>query len=402
MSDNNIVTLENLNEIDINLMNKTTTKGKLFKGPNWTAYNKENLGSIPQKIEKALIEGKNNKNLTKIGFNTQSERFFPKKNKEKNPGPGSYNISKDLTRTSTSFYSSKGFGNGFVSQSDRFNNSSLYYSKYSPGPGEYQPQEIGTIGYKVSKSLLAKSLYNNKKNVSLKNRNYTPGPGQYNINNNFKWNQLYKSSFFASNAPRFNKRIKDKIPDPGKYYKDEYYIDINDKEKRINKENYYFKKPKEKKVDLLKKYKIKTEQNKEDIKFKLHEKKGRIYNINGNSINPFTMNKQDIYKIRNKSLNNKLLNNNNKIPNYTMRNFGFSNEDEIQYIHKVLNKTKKDDIFKLNAPRWKKDEYEFKIPGPAYYHPKIQYKSLSFNRNNIDFIVTPGLINEKGDDFLLE
>ena len=213
MSDNNIVTLENLNEIVINLMNKTTTKGKLFKGPNWTAYNKENLGSIPQKIEKALIEGKNNKNLTKIGFNTQSERFFPKKNKEKNPGPGSYNISKDLTRTSTSFYSSKGFGNGFVSQSDRFNNSSLYYSKYSPGPGEYQPQEIGTIGYKVSKSLLAKSLYNNKKNVSLKNRNYTPGPGQYNINNNFKWNQLYKSSFFASNAPRFNKRIKDKIPD---------------------------------------------------------------------------------------------------------------------------------------------------------------------------------------------
>ena len=51
----------------------------------------------------------------------------------------------DFTRISTSFYSSKGFGNGFVSQTERFNDSNLFYSKYTPGPGDYQPQKRGSI-----------------------------------------------------------------------------------------------------------------------------------------------------------------------------------------------------------------------------------------------------------------
>ena len=83
-SDDNIVSLENLNEIYKDLFRKTTTttttsKGKVFKGSNWTAYNKENLGSIPQKIEKALIKDK--KNTSKIGFSSTSKRFFQKKKK---------------------------------------------------------------------------------------------------------------------------------------------------------------------------------------------------------------------------------------------------------------------------------------------------------------------------------
>ena len=48
----------------------------------------------------------------------------------------------------------------------------------------------------------------------------------------------------------------------------------------------------------------------------------------------------------------------------------------------------------------KKNDKEFKNPGPAYYNPKTQYKVLSFNRNNEDFIVTPGFLNEKGDYIL--
>jgi hypothetical protein len=55
-------------------------------------------------------------------------------------------------------------------------------------------------------------------------------------------------------------------------------------------------------------------------------------------------------------------------------------------------------LFELSSPRWKKSEYEFKVPGPAYYHPWNQPKTLSFNRNNVDFIVTPGVCNEQDDD----
>ncbi len=400
-SDDNIVSLENLNEIYKDLFRKTTTsKGKVFKGSNWTAYNIENLGSIPQKIEKALIKDK--KNTSKIGFSSTSKRFFQKK--EKNPGPGSYNISKAMTHTSTSFHSNKEFGNSFISKSDRFNNSSLFYSKYTPGPGEYEKENIGSLAYNVSKSLRGKSLYNSKKNQSMKKRLLTPGPGHYNIDNDFKWNKFYKSSVFVSKVPRFKKKEDNKIPDPGKYYKDEYFVDIKDKyNNNDGKESFYFRKAKEKQVDLLKKYKIQTEQKPNDAKFKLQNKKGKIYNIHNDLFNPFTLNKQDIFIHKTKTFTKEIpkKEDNEDKNKYLMTSSGLSNnfiDNSMEYIHKILHKNKKPDIFKLNAPRWKKDDNEFKNPGPAYYHPKTQYKVLSFNRNNEDFIVSSGHLNEKGDN----
>ena len=400
-SDDNIVSLENLNEIYKDLFRKTTTsKGKVFKGSNWTAYNKENLGSIPQKIEKALIKDK--KNTSKIGFSSTSKRFFQKK--EKNPGPGSYNISKAMTHTSTSFHSNKEFGNSFISKSDRFNNSSLFYSKYTPGPGEYEKENIGSLAYNVSKSLRGKSLYNSKKNQSIKKRLLTPGPGHYNIDNDFKWNKFYKSSVFVSKVPRFKKKEDNKIPDPGKYYKDEYFVDIKDKyNNNDGKESFYFRKAKEKQVDLLKKYKIQTEQKPNDAKFKLQNKKGKIFNIHNDLFNPFTLNKQDIFIHKTKTFTKEIpkKEDNEDKNKYLMTSSGLSNnfiDNSMEYIHKILHKNKKPDIFKLNAPRWKKDDNEFKNPGPAYYHPKTQYKVLSFNRNNEDFIVSSGHLNEKGDN----
>ena len=400
-SDDNIVSLENLNEIYKDLFRKTTTsKGKVFKGSNWTAYNKENLGSIPQKLEKALIKDK--KNPSKIGFSSTSKRFFQKK--EKNPGPGSYNISKAMTHTSTSFHSNKEFGNSFISKSDRFNNSSLFYSKYTPGPGEYEKENIGSLAYNVSKSLRGKSLYNSKKNQSMKKRLLTPGPGHYNIDNDFKWNKFYKSSVFVSKVPRFKKKEDNRTLDPGKYYKDDYFVDIKDRYNDNNvKESFYFRKAQEKQVDLLKKYKIQTEQKPNDAKFKLQNKKGKIYNIHNDLFNPFTLNKQDIFIHKTKTFTKEIpkKEDNEDKNKYLMTSSGLSNnfiDNSMEYIHKILHKNKKPDIFKLNAPRWKKDDNEFKNPGPAYYHPKTQYKVLSFNRNNEDFIVTSGHLNEKGDD----
>ena len=399
--DDNIVTLENLNEIDRDLFRKTTsTKGKIYKGQNWTAYNKENLGTIPQKMEKALLKDK--KNTSKIGFSSTSQRFFQKN--EKNPGPGSYNIRNNLSLTSTSFNSSKNNGNSFISKSDRFNNSSLFYSKFTPGPGEYEKEKFGTLAYNVSKSLRGKSLYQTKKNQSIKKRLLTPGPGHYNIDNDFKWNQFYKSSVFVSKVPRFKKTEDNKIPDPGKYYKDEYFVDIKDKyNNNDGKESFYFRKAKEKQVDLLKKYKIQTEQKPNDAKFKLQNKKGKIFNIHNDLFNPFTLNKQDIFIHKTKTFTKEIpkKEDNEDKNKYLMTSSGLSNnfiDNSMEYIHKILHKNKKPDIFKLNAPRWKKDDNEFKNPGPAYYHPKTQYKVLSFNRNNEDFIVTSGHLNEKGDD----
>jgi hypothetical protein len=405
----NIVTLENLNDINENIFRKTNPKGKIFHGPNWTAFSKENLGSIPGSVEKALVEDK--KGMTKIGFSTQTERFFPKVNSsiKNNPGPGTYNISGDMdfTRTSTSFYSSKGFGNGFTSNSERFNDSSLFYSAYAPGPGQYQPQEVGTIVNNVKKTLRAKSLYNNKKTQSLKVKKNTPGPGHYNpIMDTFdyKW-KINKSkgldSEFKSNVPKFFKLKEINYPGPGKYYKNENYIDYNDRNKPKTT-SYFFKNPQKKKVDYLQKYDIKTKQNPEDLTFKLTDKKGGVIknSLNCNIFsNPYMITKRDIYKLRNKTF---LKENNKKdnfdVDNIYMGNNGLTNDQGIEYIEKILQKPKKADLMKLATPRWKLNELEFKVPGPAYYHPRDQPKILSFNRNNIDFIVTPGVFNEDDDN----
>ncbi len=79
-------------------------------------------------------------------------------------------------------------------------------------------------------------------------------------------------------------------------------------------------------------------------------------------------------------------------------NGGLSSEMGMEYIHKILHKPEKPDLFFLAKPRWKENELALKVPGPAYYHPKNQPKILSFNRNNKDFIVTPGVNNPEDDD----
>ena len=344
--------------------------------------------------------------MTKVGFSTQTERFFPKLDSAKQcPGPGTYNISGDMdfTRTSTSFYSSKGFGNGFVSQSERFNDSDLYYSKYAPGPGEYQPQKRGSIQDDVNKMLLSKSLYNNKKTRSLKVKGQSPGPGHYNpIMDTFdlKWKinkYNVEDAVFHSVVPRFKKKKGLDVPGPGKYFKDEYYIDYNDKNKPKTM-SYFFKNPSKKKVDLLQKYDIKTKQEKEDARFKLIGQKGNIF-LNSDGAKGITT--KDIYKIRNKEFLHKK---GGKEPNIyeqqlIMANGGISSEQGMEYIHRIIHRPEKPDIFQLYAPRWKKNELALKVPGPAYYHPKNQPKALSFNNaDKTHFIVTPGAINPKADN----
>ena len=410
----NVVSLENLNDVNESVFQKTTKKGKLFKGPNWTAYNKENLGSIPRNIEKSLVEDK--KSITKIGFSTQSERFFPKnQNMKNNPGPGSYNLCGDMdfTRTSSSFYSSKGLGNGFVSTSDRFDDSKLYYCKYAPGPGEYCPESNKTLEHEVATSILGKSLYNNKKTQSLKIKRDTPGPGYYNpivntFDNKYK-GKMVLDSVFKSKVNRFKKGKNSNFPGPGKYFKDEQYNDINDKN-RAQSQSYFFRGPLPKKYNEEKKlnqYDIKTKQEKDDAKFRLIDKKGKVINyyqqnsdyeflqtIKSGVTNPFAITKKDLFKLRNKTFMKDNPNSQKGSASLVVANGGLESEQGMEYIHKILSKPPKPNLFELYSPRWKKNELEFKVPGPAYYHPRIQQKVLSFNRNNVDFIWTPGVVNE--------
>ena len=101
--------------------------GKLLLKPNYTAFTKTNLGSIPSRIEKTLIKTDENIPITvTINKSIQKSYNTPQKDIQLYKDPRSYSTS----------YSSKGYGVGFVSQVPRFlsEKKQIIY----PGPGDYK------------------------------------------------------------------------------------------------------------------------------------------------------------------------------------------------------------------------------------------------------------------------
>ena len=147
--------------------------------------------------------------------------------------------------------------------------------------------------------MLSQSLYTNKKTYSLQRKKQTPGPGHYTpLGNTFDYmnsviHPLQEDSNFKSTVNRFaNTNNASANPGPGKYFKDEMYIDYNDKSKQVGN-SYYFMNPIQKRIgedDIMEMYDIKTKQMKEDVTFKLRDKKGKIicngkYELLGSSNN---------------------------------------------------------------------------------------------------------------------
>jgi len=120
-------------------------KGSLYRGSTANAFTKKTIGSIPSKFETVLYP---QNNITKKGFGSNGFRFTAQVSE--NPGPGSYidpinRVNSSMRLTSDSF-SRKGYGNGFISTSDRFRIEN--YQPYQiPGPGAYKaPQLVPVTG----------------------------------------------------------------------------------------------------------------------------------------------------------------------------------------------------------------------------------------------------------------
>lgn len=182
---NNILKNPIFKKIDVNnFRNKTAfNKEKIKRGPYWTAYNRENVSSIPTKNEYLLV--KNQGDVVR-GFSSQTIRF---KNEGSNitPGPGSY-MSKEINNS----FNSKGLGNGFISQTERFDYSFIYQSGYVPGPSDYNnlPHYISNNQNDVfailDKKMKSKNLRNNS------NRSFSTNYS--NSNNNLDQTNLSKNS----------------------------------------------------------------------------------------------------------------------------------------------------------------------------------------------------------------
>ena len=361
---------------------KTAKSGHLYNHPIYTAYTKTSLGSIPTKLEKTLIQSSSPKTYSIFSPKIENEQtsFF---------NPSSFK--KDSVSLSK-----KGYGNGFVSKSERFDNG--FNDRYRPGPCEYSKGKL-SIQYDVSKSLFTQGLYNNKTNHSILPKKITPGPCDYNPKFYNEIDVDKNSFFFTSDNIRFKNSFgkQNYFPDPGKYFNVDKGL-IKDK----NKESFFFKENIKKKDNITKRLKI-------DVgdfcksNFKLVDKKGEI-STNWKNHNGKISGKDYIYVFdkKNNDEENKIFrkfkpdkyNNrfkeNEKSDDDTNK---YINQNDVIYAPINPNNIPKENLFKLNSPRWKvplqfNTESQYSPPGPAYYHPKLPNNKVSFNLNEKDFIYT--------------
>jgi len=368
---------------------KTTRQGHLYNHPIFTAYTKTSLGSIPTKLEKTLIDTKKKKKSNSI-FSPE-----PENNSESNYNPSSF-------KTKSVSLSKKGYGNGFISKTERFDNG--FKDKYRPGPCEYPIDKI-SIKNDVSKSLFSQGLYNTKENHSILPKKSSPGPCDYNPKYYDDINIDKNSYFFTSDSVRFKGILENKNnnPGPGKYFN----VD-SDLVKDKNRESYFFKGKVKRKDNPTKRLKI-------DIgdycnsSFKLVDQKGNVNHswkennskiLGRDFIYVFDKKKKDkknkiFEKFKPEKYNNRFKEN-EKDDDEENNNHRYSNTNENIYININPNNVPKENLFKLYSPRWKSiiaynADCNFKPPGPAYYHPFLPKNKVSFNLNEKDFIYTNGL-----------
>ena len=264
--------------------------GKLFLEPLYTAFTKTSLGSIPSKLEKTLIKTEESVPIT-ITLNKNIRKNNNALEDEQN--------NRDFRSSSTSF-SSKGYGVGFVSQVPRFQNNRIIL----PGPGHYSPDKILSVENDVNKSNFGKSLFldNNTKSLLLLNNDNQFFTSQELIkrlrnqqyNNRYLNNSTFDSFsnnnnasnisnsdekkgnyFFDSKVKKFSGGMFDtgnKNPGPGRYF-----VNTDFKIKNKNRKSPDFMEPTKKKESPEKNFGL-LDNNEKKIGFNLidNKKNGKI------------------------------------------------------------------------------------------------------------------------------
>lgn len=382
MTTNKIVSLENFDNINENFVLRSPNKGKLYRGSNWNAFNRENLGSIPSSTENILFQEKGSD--VKKGFMSQSERFNDQNRNESvkfsYPGPGNYQAKSTLSSFNNSFstnpsHSSRGYGSGFVSTSERFDGAKEYYDKYYPGPGQYKNQRTSVSEVYNKSNIRYKSLYNTNKIKSLKVSKDNPGPGFYDpiIPLLLKKDQIFRPNhFFVSNENRFKEGSVEKalIPGPGRYFRNSDQTSLI---KDGNKTSFFFKKEQETKIDPVEKH-----LNIPKVQ-KFHIPGPGEYNLRRDLIDPATLLQSrtpfiDERENESERKKEKELEHTNLISNIKKENF-------IPFKSPFENSKKGiKSVFESQSPKgtYVKPNH---VPGPSYYNPQIIPDKINFNCN---------------------
>jgi hypothetical protein len=388
LNKNKIVSLENFEELSDNFILRSPNRGKIYRGANWNAYNRESLGTIPRKSENILFKEHTNE---KKGFLSQSERFSVRRGNESikfsYPGPGTYslgNISNNdvsiYKTTCTSInpsFSSKGYGNGFISKAERFDDPREYYERFYPGPGEYKNTRTSVSDIQLKTNLRYKSLYNTNKVKSLKVSKDNPGPGDYNpiiplLLKKENTDLEKQNSFFASKEKRFENVSKDisHLPGPGRYFNNLESTSVRNPEK-VSK---FFISEASKKVDPMEKF------------------------LNISKVQKFKIPGPGEYNLRKEIIDfSKIKTHMPPLINEEEKDIEKEKEREIERIN-IMQRVKREiynpyqspfenskkgisSVFQSRSPKEKYLAINH-IPGPAYYNPSIIFTDKkSYNHN---------------------
>lgn len=187
-------------------LNPTKIKGHLYRGSNWSAFNRRNLSSIPNKHENIIL---NKVTLLNKGFSSKSPRFQNEK-QDKNIGPGAYDLKDKHNKT---FISSLGFGIGFTSKNERFPDLNDYNEKFRPGPGEYN--NLIPKGHKLKGTSIKR-----QESISLiKTKPLYPGPGAYDSHIEHKGYKKHIDYSRSKSSKIASILINQHNPGPGDYFK---------------------------------------------------------------------------------------------------------------------------------------------------------------------------------------
>jgi hypothetical protein len=117
------------------------------------------------------------------GFGDRKNRF--NENTTSNPGPGYYYEDQNNLMRKSASLSKKGFGNAFVSKSDRL--SSVILNHNQAGPGHYNPKAVDEVYASSKAGRFAQSdIAKGRMPYEDPLRNGPrPGPGEYKVEANF-------------------------------------------------------------------------------------------------------------------------------------------------------------------------------------------------------------------------
>jgi hypothetical protein len=361
-----------------NVSKSYNKKSKIYRGPTISAYNRQNLGTIPSNIENILYMKKDG-DIVRYSFNI-NDSF----NKNNNSNNNDNNMSKisDSSFKNKSIQSQKlnNIKKNNIIYSERFFDEKLENSKYSPGPGEYSNSSINSSFNTNNFRYNNLFSYGREEIPIQKSNNFDNGPAKYLSNYYDISNQNNKSNIYISPYERFKNKKKAEYEykiGPGSYnYKNDQMSIIKNKN---NKSPAFC-------VSL-------NDIKKPDLEEKvLNVKKNNNFQIPG----PGTYNlrypvlKKNFNCLDDKIKKNEISEFKNKIENQN-QNQDFNNEDYLNKLKNIENKDKpitnkfskiKGAVIEKQIPRFSNvGEFKSYNPGPCYYDPKIQGGIQMFNIN---------------------